>query len=153
MIAYRAGDLFASTAAEALVIPVNTVGVWGKGLARQAKTRWPNVADGHRVACRSGQVRTGRVWAAKTGQMGWPCWLLCLPTKRHWRDPSRLDWIGDGLADLAVAIPRLRIVAVAVPALGCGNGGLDWADVQPLIEAALGALADVDVFVYLPTVA
>ncbi|TDC02081.1 appr-1-p processing domain-containing protein [Micromonospora fluostatini] len=105
----------------------------GKGIALQFKQRFPEAFTAYRNACNAGEVRPGRVFAHPTkGQ-----WILHVPTKRHWRDQARLDDVQAGVQDLARRITQLRIASVAVPALGCGLGGLRWEDVRPLIVSAL----------------
>jgi hypothetical protein len=83
--------------------------------------------------------------------LGGPKWLINFPTKKHWRQPSRLEWIVDGLKDLRRVVEEKGIQSIALPPLGCGNGGLDWSEVRPEIERALGQLNDVDVWVFEPT--
>ncbi len=80
-----------------------------------------------------------------------PKWIINFPTKGHWKYPSKIKWIEDGLADLARVIEEKKIQSVAIPPLGSGNGGLQWTEVRPLIEKALGSLKGVKVMVYEPT--
>lgn len=147
---YRTGDLLQAPA-QALVNPVNTVGVMGKGLAAQFKWAFPDNFRAYADACRVGAVRVGSMFVYTTGLHG-PKWIINFPTKDHWRDYSRFEWIELGLQDLASIIQRNKIGSVAVPALGCGNGGLDWRLVKPRIESALGGLTDVTVLVFPPVI-
>ena len=137
------GDLFES-GAEALVNPVNCVGVAGRGLALEFKKRWPEVYECYRQDCERGWLRPGKlsVHYAEVAIIGFP-------TKRRWRDASRLDDIQTGLPVLAAYLKSYAVRSVAIPALGCGLGGLAWADVRPLIVEALGGL-DCDVMLYGP---
>ena len=80
-----------------------------------------------------------------------PRWLINFPSKKHWRQPSKLEWIVEGLKDLRRVIEAKKIVSIALPPLGCGNGGLDWSDVRPEIERILGSLDSVEVVVFEPT--
>lgn len=150
MIRPTVGDILAS-GAEALVNPVNCVGVMGKGLALAFKQAFPGNFRAYAAACRRGEVQPGRILVVATGSPAPPRFILNFPTKRHWRDPSRLEDIASGLEALATVIRERRIGSVAVPPLGCGLGGLDWAEVRPRIEAVLGALEAVEVRVYEPT--
>ena len=84
-------------------------------------------------------------------ELGGPRWIVNFPTKRHWRHPSKIQWIVDGLADLKLVIDRLGIRSIALPPLGSGNGGLEWSEVRTVIEAVLGAVDGLDVIVYEPT--
>ncbi|WP_283134533.1 type II toxin-antitoxin system antitoxin DNA ADP-ribosyl glycohydrolase DarG [Rhizohabitans arisaemae] len=131
--------------AQALVNTVNLVGVMGKGIALQFKRAFPEVFAAYAEACGRGELRPGKVFPVQIA--GTDRWVLNFPTKRHWRQGSRLDDIIDGLDHLAEVLVDLKIRSVAVPPLGCGNGGLDWSVVRPLILEKLGNL-DLDVRVY-----
>lgn len=137
--------------AEAIVNTVNTVGVMGKGIALAIKDTYPEVFRAYAAACQRGEVQIGRMLVSENTGTAGPRWIIHFPTKRHWRHPSRLEWIRAGLEDLRRTIEAMGIRSIAIPPLGCGQGGLNWEDVRPLIEAALGDLAAVDVQVYAPT--
>ncbi|MFG1887498.1 macro domain-containing protein [Micromonospora sp. NPDC049051] len=149
MISIRHGDLLDADV-EALVNPVNTVGVMGKGLALAFKRAHPANFTAYRAACAVGTVRLGQVFVYDSGAPGRHRYVVNFPTKGHWRSSSRLADIEAGLPDLVRVLRDNRIASVAVPALGCGNGGLDWAEVRPLIEAALAELPSVQTFLYEP---
>jgi O-acetyl-ADP-ribose deacetylase (regulator of RNase III) len=148
MIEFTHGNLLLAPV-EALVNSVNTVGVMGKGIALQFKRAFPENFAAYARACKSGEVAIGSVFAFKTGLIA-PRWILNLPTKRDWRQPSRLEDVRRGIDALAATIRREGIQSVAVPPLGCGAGGLSWSVVRPLIEDGLGNLTDVAIFVYSP---
>lgn len=135
---------------DALVNTVNTVGVMGKGIALQFKQAYPENFRAYEAACRRGEVEIGRMFVVETEQLGNPRLIINFPTKKHWRNRSRLDDIRSALGDLRRVISDYQIRSIAVPPLGCGNGGLDWLDVRPLIVDALGDIPDVDVVVYPP---
>lgn len=137
--------------AEALVNTVNTVGVMGRGIAMMFKERFPRNYQAYAAACKAGEVQTGKMFVTATGELGGPRWIINFPTKRHWRQPSRLEWIEEGLRDLVRVVQDNGIRSVALPPLGCGNGGLEWKDVRPLIEDAFKQLQGVDVIVFEPT--
>jgi O-acetyl-ADP-ribose deacetylase (regulator of RNase III) len=146
MIEYTSGDIF-KCEADALVNTVNCVGVMGRGLALQFKNVYPDNFKAYMAACKREAVRPGRMFVYETGHLMSPRVIINFPTKRHWRDKSRIEDIESGLADLAKVISDLKLRSVAVPPLGCDLGGLDWNDVRPRIERALGNLADVQVLV------
>jgi len=149
-IHFEHGDLL-SAPAEAVVNTVNTRGVMGKGIALQVKQRWPQVDREYRAAYKRGELTLGRMHVVELGGLGdGPRYVINFPTKDHWRSRSRLADIEVGLADLRAVIEGLGITSVAVPPLGCGNGGLAWDDVRPRIEAELAGLADVDVLIFPP---
>ena len=134
---------------EALVNTVNTVGVMGKGIALQFKNAFPANFKAYERACRDHQVRVGKMFVFDAGQLLKPRWIINFPTKGHWRSNSNLADVATGLDDLRRVITELGIKSIAVPPLGCGNGGLDWAQVRPLIEAKLADL-DMEVLVFVP---
>lgn len=149
MIEEGSGNLLTADV-DAIVNTVNTVGVMGKGIALQVKRAFPDVFDSYRAAHERGELRIGRMHVHDRGVLGPARYIINFPTKRHWRSPSRLADIDAGLTDLVRVIRELELASIAVPALGAGNGGLDWADVRPRIEAALAPLTDVRVVLYPP---
>lgn len=150
MIRYTAGDLLLADV-QALVNTVNTVGIMGKGVALQFKQAFPQNFHAYEAACKCGQVQIGRMFVTETGRLDGPSWVINFPTKKDWRHPSRLEYVRAGLGDLVRLIRELGIKSIALPALGCGSGGLDWAQVKQAIEAAMAELPDVDVVVFPPT--
>lgn len=139
------GDLFESPAA-AWVNTVNCVGVMGKGVAREFKKRFPAMFDDYRDRCESKLVKLGEPYLYRdaSGRA-----IINFPTKGHWRSPSRLADIERGLDYFAAHVAEWGLTSVAMPPLGCGNGGLEWAEVGPLIWRKLHALP-IDVEVYAP---
>lgn len=148
MIEEASGDLFAANV-DALVNAVNTVGVMGKGLALAFKKKYPDNFAAYRRACNAGELNPGKVFIFDRGDQS-PRWIISFPTKRHWRDASRIGDIRDGLVDLVKEVRARRIESVAMPALGCGLGGLAWNDVRPLIVEACERLPDVRFLVFAP---
>lgn len=133
MIEIAQGDLFAADV-QALVNAVNCRGVMGAGLALQFKHRFPAYFEDYRRACAEGRVTPGAVHVFRLPDAHW---ILSVPTKRHWRSRSRLQDVRSGVTALVAAIDAHGIESIAIPALGCGLGGLDWEVVRPIIEAAL----------------
>ena len=148
MIYYLRGNLLEDDA-QALVNTVNTVGVMGKGIALQFKQRFPANFVTYAQACKQGQVRTSRMFVTEPGELTGPHWVVNFPTKQHWRDPSRMDWVVDGLQDLRSFLVSHTVQSIALPALGAGLGGLPWPLVRGHIESAFGDLP-LDVRVYEP---
>lgn len=149
MIEFAHGDLLRS-AVEALVNTVNCVGVMGAGVALQFKRAYPSNFRTYVAACRRGDVQPGRMLVVETGLL-MPRLIVNFPTKRHWREGSRLADIDAGLDALVGEVRLRRISSIALPPLGCGLGGLDWRIVRPRIERAFEAVAhDVRVLVLEP---
>ncbi len=143
MITYVAGNLFFSPA-QVLVNTVNTVGVMGKGVASDFKRIYPEMFAQYRDLCERGQLDIGKLWLYKTPNK----WILNFPTKKNWRTPSRPEYIEAGLKKFANTYAKLGIHSIALPPLGCGNGGLDFKSiVKPLIEKYLNDLP-VSAFIY-----
>ena len=149
MLKLTQGDLLKADT-QAIINTVNCVGVMGKGIALQFKQAYPANYDAYRRACEAGEVRLGEMFVFDTGSMIFPRYIINFPTKGHWKAHSRIADIASGLDDLRRVLIERRIKSVAVPPLGCGNGGLDWSDVEPLIREKLGALDDVDVKLFSP---
>lgn len=150
MIRFTQGNLLESQA-EAVVNTVNTMGVMGKGIALMFKERFPENTKAYEAACRAGEVRVGAMFITPAMELDGPRWIINFPTKANWRNPTRLEWVESGLESLKQAIREKGIRSIAIPPLGCGNGGLDWNTVRPIIVEALGDLEDVEVVVYEPT--
>lgn len=149
MIEYKTGDILAEEA-DALVNTVNCVGVMGRGVALQFKRAWPENFKAYAAACRRQEVQPGRMFVFETGRLVPPRYIINFPTKRHWRDKSRIEDIESGLAALVETVRERGIRSLALPPLGSGLGGLDWREVRSRIERALGALPGVRVVVFEP---
>lgn len=149
MIQITEGNLLQAPA-EALVNAVNCVGVMGKSIALQFKQAFPDNFREYAAACKAGAVQPGRMLVHDNGRQSLPHWVIHFPTKRHWRGASRLEDIRSGLDALVDDVQRLGIRSIALPALGCGLGGLEWGEVRPLVEQAFAALPDVQVLLYTP---
>jgi O-acetyl-ADP-ribose deacetylase (regulator of RNase III) len=145
MLTYVAGDLFTSPA-QVLTNTINTVGVMGKGIAKEFKRIYPDMFLKYRDLCEHHQLDIGNLWLYRTQNK----WILNFPTKKHWRAPSKLEYIEAGLKKFILNYSRLRIDSIAFPALGCGNGELDFeSQVKPIMEKYLRKLP-INVFIYLP---
>ncbi len=150
MIRYTEGNLL-DAPAEALVNTVNEVGVMGKGIALMFSEAFPENARAYQEASKQGKIRIGRMFVTENPSLIGPRWIINFPTKRHWRHPSRLEWIRQGLKDLVCVVEKKHIQSVALPPLGCGNGGLEWQLVRNEMAAALSDLPNVDFLVFAPT--
>ena len=150
MIKEGQGNLLEADA-EALVNTVNCVGHMGKGIALQFKQAYPDNFHAYQKAVKAGLVRPGAMFVFETGRYLNPRFIINFPTKRHWRGKSRLEDISSGLLALVEEIESRGIRSIAVPPLGCGNGGLDWKVVGPMIRDALAQLSNVEVILYPPS--
>ena len=149
MVEVTSGDLFEADV-DAITNPVNCVGVMGKGLALAFKKRFPDNFAAYRDACDNGECAIGRVFVFDPGEDHSPRFIVNFPTKDDWRNPSAIDFIHQGLASLIGEIDRLKIKSVALPALGCGLGGLEWGEVQAAVMTAFAARDDVKVLLFKP---
>ena len=148
-IQFTTGDIFAADV-EALVNPVNCVGVMGAGLALEFKKRFPGNFDAYYIRHLSKGIHPGMTYCFKTGTLKNPVFIINFPTKRHWSDKSRMEDIESGLMVLIVCIKEFDIRSIAIPALGCGLGGLNWANVRPRIVDALSGIYDLRVIIFEP---
>ena len=142
MIEYKNGNLLQSNV-EVLVNTVNTVGVMGKGIALQFKQAFPENFAAYEKAAKRQEILPGKMFVYETGNFTNPRYIINFPTKRHWREPSRLADVVVGLTDLISQVRQLNIHSIAIPPLGCGPGGLDWDDVRPSIERSFAEMPDV----------
>ncbi len=139
------GDLFSSPL-QTLVNPVNTVGVMGRGLALEFKSRYPAMDKAYRAECASGRLVIGKLFLFVTDKR----WILNFPTKRHFRDPSRLAFVEAGLRAFPEFVTTHGITSAAFPALGCGLGNLPWTRVYPMMLELL-SIANIPIEIYAPS--
>ena len=132
MITYVKGDIFSSPA-KIIVNTVNTVGVMGKGIALEFKNKYPDMFQSYKEICHEGKLDIGTLYLWKKSEK----WVMLFPTKKHWRNPSKLEYIESGLKKFVDNWDRLGADSIAFPRLGCGNGGLDWNLVKPIMEKYL----------------
>ena len=142
MLRCTAESLFLSPA-QTLVNTVNTVGVMGKGIALEFKRRYPQMFERYRAFCDEGSLVVGKLQLYKTPNK----WVLNFPTKKHWRHPSKLEWIETGLQRFVETYEARGITSVSFPQLGTGNGGLPWETVGPLMTRYLESLP-IPVFIH-----
>ena len=140
MIEFTKGDLLASTD-DVLVNTVNTVGVMGKGIALQFKDEFPHNYAVYADACRKGELYPGKLLVVKDRSLRYgEKTIVNFPTKVHWRNPSKYEYIEKGLVALREFVIAGKVESISIPPLGCGNGGLDWSRVKPMITEALSDL-------------
>ena len=165
MIREKVGNLL-DAEVDALVNTVNCVGVMGRGIALMFRERFPENYQDYKDAYADGKIELGIVRPFELGAQGSesdrllpgtirndghrPKFIFNFPTKNDWRGKSKLEWIDDGLKNMVELMEELKVRSVAMPRLGAGNGGLDWARVRPLIDTHLGKLDNVEVYVYEP---
>lgn len=153
MIMTGDGSIFACKKVDAITIPVNTVGVMGAGLAKESVLHYPNNEVAYKTACYDRQIAIGRCFVYRIrppSDLVSYRWIINFPTKKHWKEPSEIIYIERGLRDLCYCIRRYGIDSIAIPALGCGCGGLQWSDVSKLINNIGWILSDVKIVQYLP---
>jgi len=144
MIEYKIGDIL-SDQADALVNTVNCVGIMGRGIALQFKRNFPENFKAYASLCKQEKMQPGHVFVFETDQAVPPRYIINFPTKRHWRGKSRIEDIESGLESLVKEIRSRSIQSIAIPPLGSGLGGLDWAEVRVRMQAALEGLGDVKI--------
>lgn len=145
MIRIKLGDIFESEM-KTLVNTINCVGVMGKGIAKIYKDRYPKMFEEYKDMCTKKLIHTGYLYPYYEDNS---VKILNFPTKQHWRSPSKLEYIQEGLNWFIQNYERLKITSIAFPTLGCGNGGLDWETVGPLMYQSLKDLP-IDIEIYAP---
>jgi O-acetyl-ADP-ribose deacetylase (regulator of RNase III) len=143
-VVIKYGNIF-NTKAQTIVNTVNCVGVMGKGVALVFKLRYPRMFPLYQDYCKKKLIGIGKLWLYK-GEPGAP-WILNFPTKFHWKYPSRIEYIEQGLQKFLETYKEKGISSIAFPMLGTHNGGLDKAVVLPLMIRYLER-CDVPVEIY-----
>ena len=149
MIRYKFGDIFTAET-RAIVNPVNCVGVMGSGLALKFKDKYPDNFIAYKKACNVGEVVMGEMFVHDEGFFARPRYIINFPTKQHWRNNSNLADIENGLDSLVHVVRQRGIQSLALPAIGCGLGGLEWSEVIKLIKNKLQVCKDTDIMVFRP---
>lgn len=145
MIQFIKGNIFESKA-QALVNAVNTVGVMGGGIALEFKNRFPKNYQQYKKQCEERTFRTGNLICVNENDKV----IINFPTKEHWKNPSEYTYIETGLSVLKKYISENKIASIAIPALGCGLGGLQWKKVKPMIEESLKEITSTEIYVFEP---
>ncbi|EAL4711949.1 Appr-1-p processing protein [Campylobacter lari] len=145
-IKYTIGDLLNSKQ-QALVNTVNLNGFMGKGIAYQFKKKFPLNYETYVKACKNKEIDIGKVFVFEENGKT----IINFPTKANWKEKSKIEYIESGLNSLKNEIIQRNINSIAIPPLGCGNGGLHWENVKPLIETYLSGLSnDISILIYKP---
>jgi len=147
MVIFKHGNIL-NDDAEALVNPVNCVGVMGKGLAFQFKQAYPDNYKAYEAACKRSEVQPGQLFVYRNEGLSKPYYIINFPTKSDWRGKSHIEYIESGLEELVKVVRQKQIMSIAIPPLGCGLGGLDWTEVKNLIESTRKSLKSVNIIIY-----
>lgn len=147
MIKFTKGNILKANV-EALVNTVNTVGIMGKGIALAFKKAFPLNYKLYKEVCDNKEFTVGSMFTTNTGQL-MPRYIINFPTKEHWKGRSKIEFIESGMKKLIETIKTNDIKSIAIPPLGCGNGGLKWSDVKPIIINELQNI-DIDIIIYEP---
>lgn len=135
---------------DAIINTVNCVGIMGKGIALQFKQLYPDNFKQYKKACDKKEIIPGKMFVYDNGFLNKPNYIINFPTKNHWREKSKIEYITTGLNDLCKVIEKLKIKSISIPPLGCGNGGLDWNIVKKYIVEKLSQYSDIDCYIYEP---
>ena len=145
MIIHKSGNLFDSNC-DVLVNTTNSVGPMGAGIAKQFKEKDFNLYKKYYSLCSQGLISPGILFLYDSTPIGKK--VLCFPTKKHWKDYSKLEYIELGLKKFVDTYKEKNIKSIAFPMLGCKNGGLKKEDVIPLMEKYLNNLDDIYIELY-----
>lgn len=143
-ITFIEGNIF-NTKCQTVVNTVNCVGVMGKGIALVYKLRYPAMFDIYKSYCSSRHIDIGKLWLYK-GEPNDP-WVLNFPTKKHWKFPSKIEYIVKGLEKFVATYREKGITSIAFPLLGTHNGGLDKDEVLSIMTQYLSQ-CDIPVEIY-----
>lgn len=124
--------------ADCLVNTVNCEGYMGKGIAYQFKIQFPENNKAYVKECRNGNLKPGKVYTFVEEGIT----IVNFPTKDKWRENSKISYIENGLDAFLEELPKLNVKVIAIPPLGCGNGGLEWEKVRQIIESKIGEVSE-----------
>jgi O-acetyl-ADP-ribose deacetylase (regulator of RNase III) len=142
MLHYVTGDMFQSTY-DAIVNTVNCVVVMGKGIALACKQKYPDNFIAYRQFCAQHKLKPGNLFVYGTSPV-----IINMATKDHWRNPSQINYIVNGVNHLAAWLQsNPQVKTIAMPKPGCGCGGLNWANIKPIMNNALKNVPQ-DVYIY-----
>ncbi len=144
MIHYYEGTVF-NAPAKTLVNTVNCFGVMGAGIALEFKMRYPEMFEDYKLVCEKKEMKVGRPKLYKHCES---TWIMNFPTKNHWRNPSKMNYIEEGLKYFVQNYKKANIESIAFPKLGTNKGGLEWVHVKDVMEKYLN-LVDIDVYICL----
>lgn len=137
MVEYVKGNMFECNA-DCLINTVNCEGYMGKGVAYQFKMKFPENNKAYVKACKSGELTVGKIhYYVEEGIT-----IINFPTKNKWRENSKIEYIEKGMNALVEVLPELGVKKIAIPPLGCGNGGLIWAEVKNIIDNKIASVSD-----------
>lgn len=125
----RGSNIFESLA-RVYVNPVNCLGISGKGLAKEYKTRYPEIVKLYEDHCKTKGMEPGTIFTVDTRLMAKMSYIVFLATKDNWRNPSKIEYVRDGLIELRQFMEKKKEYSVAIPALGAGLGQLTWNEVR-----------------------
>lgn len=147
MINFVTGNLLESSA-ECLVNTVNCEGYMGKGIAYQFKLKFPENNKDYVKACKTGELTIGKLHYFREDNK----LIINFPTKDKWRRKSKIEYVIQGLDELKIILPKLNVRSIALPPLGCGNGGLQWNEVkQVILEKLKDIESNYDFYIYEPS--
>lgn len=122
MITILTGNIF-TTKCTTIVNAVNCVGVMGAGIAYECRLRYPEMYERYQTLCRNNLLQIGTLWIYKTSNKN----ILNFPTKRDWKQPSKIEYLEKGLQKFVDTYKERKITSIAFPLLGASHGGLTQA--------------------------
>ena len=132
MIAISYDNIF-NVKSQAFVNPVNCVGIMGKGLALEFKLKYPEMFQWYKEQCNEKKLYIGKMLTWQNKNNNYPQYIINFPTKIHWQNPSYLKYIEIGMKALKNEMKKLNIHTISIPAIGCGEGRLNFDDVFDII--------------------
>ena len=134
--------------AQVLTNPVNCVGIMGKGIALEFKNKYPNNYKNYAFACNNNMLKPGNIHIFEFLENDIKKFIINFPTKRHWKDKSKIEDIYSGMLALSIFLEKNNIQSIAIPKLGCGLGGLNWFDVRNIFIDVLTKYENIDIQIF-----
>lgn len=134
---------------DTLVIPVNSQGVAGAGMAYGWKKRFPFEANKYKQVCQLNNFNSMKPFFVRNVSTQNPQRFLMFFSKKHWTKPSKIDYMISGLQAMVQIGSQELGPVVALNQMGCGLGGLDWAVVQTYYEQFLTQIPETRFIVWI----
>lgn len=124
------GDLFEMNV-DAIGHGVNVRGLMGAGIAKPFGEKYPLMKEEYVLMCKANDFHPGDVFKYYVGDGKW---IYNLASQKEPGADARIPWLSQSAHTMMVHAHRYGVKEIALPAIGCGIGGLDYHDVRMVLS-------------------